>query len=79
MLSVTNERYSTYTTRPTPTTTRLIIKITRRALDRGALHNSRRPLNRLTLTVTLTFDLLPNIHWWARYRDGLSICQVWYF
>ena len=21
----------------------------------------------------------PNIHWWARYRDGLSLCQVWRF
>jgi len=20
--------------------------------------------------------LRPNIHWWARYRDGLSLCQV---
>jgi len=26
---------------------------------------------------SLTF--WPNIHWWARYRDGLSLCQVWRF
>jgi len=26
------------------------------------------------LTLTLTFDLWPNIHWWARYRDGLYPC-----
>ena len=28
--------------------------------------------------VTLTSWLFePNINWWARYRDGLSLCQVW--
>ena len=21
----------------------------------------------------------PNINWWVRYRDGLSVCQVWRF
>jgi len=21
----------------------------------------------------------PNINWWASYRDGLSLCQVWWF
>jgi len=29
------------------------------------------------VTLTLTFWL--NIHWWARYRDRLSLCQVWRF
>jgi len=28
-------------------------------------------------SVTLTF--WPNIHWWTRYRDGISLCQVWRF
>ena len=27
-------------------------------------------------TLTLTFDLWPNRYWWASYRDGLSLCQV---
>jgi len=33
------------------------------------VHTSRRPLDRLTLT--LTFDLWPNIHWWAIVMDNL--------
>jgi len=28
------------------------------------------------VTSVLTFDLWPNIDWWARYGDGLSLCQV---
>jgi len=28
--------------------------------------------------VTLTFHLWLNINWWARTRDGLSLCQVWW-
>jgi len=31
--------------------------------------NSRRPLDRLFVLFHL--DLLPNINWWASYRDGL--------
>ena len=35
-------------------------------------------LHFLTLwALTLTF--WPNINWWARYRDGLYLCQVWRF
>jgi len=30
------------------------------------VHNSRRPLDRLTLTLTWNFDLWPDIHWWGR-------------
>jgi len=38
------------------------------------VHNSRRPLSRLTVTLALilTFDLWSNIHWWTRYRDGMD-------
>ena len=25
-----------------------------------------------------SFEFWPNIHWWARYRDGLSLWQVWW-
>jgi len=43
----------------------------------GAARLSRRDfLHFLTLWPwPLTF--WPYIHWWARYRDGLSLCQVW--
>jgi len=42
------------------------------------VYNSRRPLDRPFALFTLSFDLWPNISWWARYRDGLSPCQVWW-
>jgi len=42
------------------------------ALDR--VHNSRRPHN--CLTQTLTFDFWPNIHWWVRYRWTISVASL---
>ena len=49
------------------------------AFDR--VYNSRRPLDRLQYVFALCepailthCDLLT--HWWARYRDGLYLCQI---
>jgi len=48
------------------------------ALNR--VHNSRRPLSRLfALCDPVTVTFWPNINWWAMYRDGLSVCRVWWF
>ena len=52
------------------------------ALDK--VHNSRRPLDRLQYVlqfVTLwhwPLTFWPNINWWARYRDGLTLSWVWW-
>ena len=58
------------------------------AFDR--VHNSRRPLDRLFALCDMWFWLLTfryNIHWWARYRDGLIrvpslailVSAVWFY
>jgi len=49
------------------------------ALDR--VHSSRRPVDRVLALfdpVSLTFDLILIGGRWARYRDRLSLCQVWW-
>jgi len=48
------------------------------------MHNSRRPASQSPFRIFLTawpwpLTFWPNINWWARYRDGLSLCQVWWF
>jgi len=65
-----------YTTATFPLRIIIIIIITTGlVLDR--VHNSRRLLDRLFAffdRVTLTLTFWPNINWWGRYRDGLSLC-----
>ena len=36
-------------------------------------------LNMVLHFLTVTFNLLTYIHWWVKYRDGLSLCKVWRF
>jgi len=40
------------------------------------MHNSRWPLDRLF--ALWSWPLWPNINLWARYRDGQSVCPVWW-
>jgi len=43
------------------------------------MHSSLQPLNRLKYFFCnlWPYDLWPNINWWVRTRDGLSLWQVW--
>ena len=45
----------------------------------GAARLSRRDVMHFVTMWPWPLTFSPNINWWARYRDGLSLCQVWRF